>query len=401
MPKVLIADKLEDTVVRQLRDDGFAVIVEPKASGDELIELLKKEQPEVLLVRSTKVPAEAMAASKKLELIVRAGAGYDTINVTAASDRGIFVANCPGKNAVAVAELTMGLILALDRSIPDNIGDARAGQWNKAKYSKATGVKGRTLGIIGMGNIGRAVAARARAFDMSVIAWSRSLTQEAARQQGVTFADSPLVVAAHADIVTLHVSATPETKHIADRRFFEEMRDGAFFINTTRHSTVDEDALLWALDHKNIRAALDVLSEEPSAKVGPFSHRLATHPNVYLTHHIGASTAQAQAAIADEALNVVQTYARTGAVKNCVNIAEHSPATHALTVRHLDKVGVLAAILDECRQAGWNVQEMENLVFEGAHAACAKIRFDGETDPEVVRRIESNEDVLAVTLIDL
>ncbi len=401
MMKVLIADKVEDKVVRQLREDGFGVVVEPKVAGDELIALLKKEQPEVLLVRSTKVPADAMAASKKLELIVRAGAGYDTIDVTAASDRGIFVANCPGKNAVAVAELTMGLILSLDRRIPDNVGDARAGQWNKAEYSKATGVKGRTLGIIGMGNIGREVAVRAAAFDMSVIAWSRSLTREEARRLGITFADSPQVVAAHADIVTLHVAATPETKHIADRRFFEEMRDGAFFINTTRHSTVDEDALLWALDHKKIRAALDVFSDEPSAKVGPLSHKIAAHPNLYITHHIGASTAQAQAAIADEALRVVQSYAGTGAVQNCVNIAAHTPATHQLTVRHLDKVGVLAAILDECRNAGWNVQEMENLVFEGARAACAKIRFDGETDPEVVRRIELNTDVLAVTLIDL
>ncbi|QXD14816.1 hydroxyacid dehydrogenase [Rhodocaloribacter litoris] len=399
--KVLIADKLSPACLEALERAGHEVVDAPGLVGEALVEALRSERPEVLVVRSTKVTAEAMEASARLELIVRAGAGYDTIDVEAASSRGIFVANCPGKNAAAVAELTMGLILALDRSIPDNVLDARRGVWNKAKYAKAAGLKGRTLGVVGVGNIGREVIHRAKAFGMPVVAWSRSLTDEVAAALGVTRAESPVEVARRADIVTLHVAATPETERLADDAFFAAMRPGAFFINTTRSSVVDEVALRRALDEKGLRAALDVMSGEPAAKEGPFSHPLANHPNVYMTHHIGASTEQAQEAIAREAVRVVNTYAETGEVPNCVNIADHSPATHQLTVRHLDKVGVLAAVLDEVRKAGWNVQEMQNLVFAGARAACAYITFDGEPDEATVERIAAHPDVLAVTMIDL
>jgi len=357
--------------------------------------------PQVLVVRSTKVTADMMQACSALELIVRAGAGYDTIDVEAASDRGIFVTNCPGKNASAVAELTLGLILSLDRSIPDNVMDARAGKWNKAKYGKAEGVKGKTLGLIGLGNIGREVARRARAFDMNVIGWSRSLTDDDAASLGIKRIGSPLEVAAAADVVSLHVASTPDTRHLADGAFFDAMKPGAFFINTTRADVVDQLALTAALDAKGIRAALDVFSGEPAFKEGDFEHELASRPDVYLTHHIGASTEQAQEAIAAEAVRVILTFADTGEVPNCVNMADTTPATHQLTVRHLDKVGVLASVLEEMRTADWNIQEMENLVFSGARAASAVIRFSGEPNEAALERISSHPDVLAINMIDL
>lgn len=399
--KILIADKISATGVSRLEQAGHTVASLPKATGEALLEALRTEKPHVLMVRSTKVPAEMVEADPGLELIVRAGAGYDNIDVEAASARGIFVANCPGKNAAAVAELTMGLILALDRLIPDNVGDARAGQWNKAKFSKARGVKGLTLGVVGLGNIGQEVVRRAKAFDMDVVAWSRSLTDETAAQLGVRRLDSPEAVAAAADVVSLHVAATPETKGLAGRAFFEAMKPGAFFVNTTRGSVVDEPALRWAMDEKGVRAALDVMSNEPAGKEGPFEHPLAGHPGLYMTHHIGASTEQAQEAIADEAVRIVLVYDETGEVPNCVNLAQHTPATHLLTVRHLDRVGVLASVLDEVRRAGWNVQEMENLVFEGAKAACARIRFDGDARDEVVEQISRLDNVLAASVIAL
>ncbi len=399
--KILIADKISATGVSRLEQAGHTVASLPKATGEALLEALRTEKPHVLMVRSTKVPAEMVEADPGLELIVRAGAGYDNIDVEAASARGIFVANCPGKNAAAVAELTMGLILALDRLIPDNVGDARAGQWNKAKFSKARGVKGLTLGVVGLGNIGQEVVRRAKAFDMDVVAWSRSLTDETAAQLGVRRLDSPAAVAAAADVVSLHVAATPETKGLAGRAFFEAMKPGAFFVNTTRGSVVDEPALRWAMDEKGVRAALDVMSNEPAGKEGPFEHPLAGHPGLYMTHHIGASTEQAQEAIADEAVRIVLVYDETGEVPNCVNLAQHTPATHLLTVRHLDRVGVLASVLDEVRRAGWNVQEMENLVFEGAKAACARIRFDGDARDEVVEQISRLDNVLAASVIAL
>lgn len=397
---ILIADKLSDQGAAALVAAGHTVTERPKVTGEELLQLLRDERPHVLIVRSTRVTAEMMDADGRLELVVRAGAGYDTIDVDGASERGIFVANCPGKNAAAVAELTMGLILSLDRRIPDNVVEARSGRWNKGAFSKARGVKGLTLGIVGLGHIGREVARRARAFEMEIVAWSRSLTEAEAFRVGARRMASPVDVAREADVVTLHVAATAETRHLAGPDFFEAMKPGAFFINTTRGSVVDEEALRRALDEKPIRAALDVIEKEPAQKEGALHHPLAAHPRVYLTHHIGASTEQAQEAIAEEAVRIVRTYGETGDVPNCVNLERHSPATYLLTVRHLDRVGVLAGVLDEMRRAGWNVQEMENLVFEGAKAACARITFDGDRNDEVTERIERLEHVLAVSLIE-
>ncbi|MFQ5571463.1 MAG: NAD(P)-dependent oxidoreductase [Rhodothermales bacterium] len=399
--KVLIADKLPESGVAALEAAGHTVVMQPKLSGDTLVEALRDGAPQALVVRSTKVTSAMMDANENLELIVRAGAGYDTIDVEGASRRGVFVANCPGKNAVAVAELAVGLILALDRNIPDNVIDARAGRWNKAGYAKALGLKGRTLGVVGVGSIGREVIRRAHALEMPVVAWSRSLTDTRAQALGVERKSSPVDVAAAADVITLHVASTPATRHLADRAFFEAMKPGAFFVNTTRGPVVDEAALLWAMEEKGIRAALDVFEGEPSYKEGAFEHPLAQHRQVYITHHIGASTQQAQDATAAEAVRVITTYEESGHASNCINMADHSPATHLLTVRHLDKVGVLAAVLDEVRKARWNVQEMENLIFSGAKAACARIRFDGEPDDEVVARINRLDNVLAASLIPL
>ncbi len=398
---VLVADTIAQVGIDALERAGHEAIVRPGLSGDALPEALSEYAPQALVVRSTRVPAEALDASPPLGLVVRAGAGYDTIDVRGASERGIFVANCPGKNSVAVAELTMGLILALDRRIADNVAEARAGRWNKKKYARAEGLKGRRLGVVGVGSIGTAVIERAKAFDMNVIAWSRSLTPDAAERLGVGRRGDPREVAADADVVTLHVAATPDTERLADRAFFEAMPEGAVFVNTSRASVVDEAALAWAVDAKNLRVGLDVVAGEPAQKEADFEHPLARHPNVYVTHHIGASTQQAQNATAEEAARVVNTYDETGAVPNCVNLAKQTPATHQITVRHRDKVGVLAAVLDEMRGAGWNIQEMDNLIFEGAQAASAGIRFDGEMDEAVIKRIEALDDVFAVTLIEL
>lgn len=399
--KILVADNIADAGLTALKEAGHDVVSQPSLSGEALVETLQTEQPAVLIVRSTKVRADALEASPKLTLIVRAGAGYDTIDVAGASDRGIFVANCPGKNSVAVAELVMGLIIAMDRRIPDNVIEARAGHWNKKTYAKAQGLKGRTLGVIGLGNIGSEVVERAKSFGLNIVAWSRSLTPEKAEALGIEYRDIPRDVAVDADIVTLHVASTPETKHLADRNFFEAMPDGALFINTTRSAVVDEEALAWALDNKGIFAALDVLEGEPSYKEGDFDHPLAGHPNLYITHHIGASTQQAQDATALEAARVVTTFDKTGDVPNCVNLATQTQATYQITVRHRDKVGVLARVLDEMRRAEWNVQEMDNQIFEGAKAAVANIRFDGSLDGDTVERIEAQEDVFAVSVIEL
>ena len=398
---ILIADAFSENGLDRLRDAGHTVVYEPGLKGEALTEALRAHGPSVLVVRSTKVTAEDLDASVGLELIVRAGAGYDTIDVEGASRRGIYVANCPGKNAAAVAELAFGLILALDRRIPDNVQEARAGQWNKAAFTKAQGVRGQTLGLLGMGNIGQEMVTRAKAFGMPVVAWSRSLSDEDAAALGITRAATPLDVARQADVVSVHVASTPQTKHLVDADFLAAMRTGAALINTARDAVVDEDALAKALDEKGLRVATDVPAGEPAGKEEAWTHPLADHPRFYITHHIGASTEQATEAIGDEAVRVVLAFAETGRVPNCVNLAEQTPATHLLTVRHRDKVGVLAGVLDEMREAGWNIQEMENLIFAGAEAACARIRFDGEPDDATLGRIAAQPDVLNATAIAL
>ena len=300
-----------------------------------------------------------------------------------------------------MAELAFGLILALDRRIPDNVSEARAGRWNKKRFSSARGLKGQTLGLLGMGNIGQEMVTRAKAFGMPVVAWSRSLTDEGAAELGIRRAADPGEVAEAADIVSIHVAATADTKNLVDALFVEKMKPGAFLINTSRASVADEAALQRGIDEKSIRVATDVPTGEPADKEGAWVHPLVDHEGFYVTHHIGASTDEATEAIGQEAARVVLTYAETGRVPHCVNLAEQSPATHLLTVRHRDKVGVLAGVLDALRQAEWNVQEMENLIFAGAEAACARIRFNGEPNDETLAAIQAHPEVLNATILAL
>ena len=396
---VLVADAFSADAQARLADAGLMVIDRPGLSGEDLTTALAEHGPQVLIVRSTKVSAEAMDAARGLELIVRAGAGVDTIDVAGASERGIFVANCPGKNAAAVAELAFGLLLALDRRIPDNVIAAREGRWDKKGFSSARGLRGRTLGVLGLGNIGREVITRARAFGMPVVAWSRSLTAEAAAALGVAHAATPLDLARRSDAVSVHVASTPETRHLVDADFLAAMPDGSTLLNTSRAEVVDEEAVAEAVRAGRIRYATDVPAGEPQAKTGDFAHPLADA--AYITHHVGASTDEATEAIGQEAARVILAYAETGRVDNGVNLAAQTPATHLLTVRHLDRVGVLAGVLGEIREAGWNVQEMENLVFEGAEAACARLRIEGDPDEATLDRIRAVDHVLNATAIAL
>src|SRR5437588_7121579 len=244
--KVLIADKFEQSGRDGLQALGCEISFQPDLKDEALVAAIGKEQPDVLVVRGTKV-SEPMLAAGPLKLVMRAGAGYNTIDVAAASRRGIYVANCPGKNSIAVAELAFALILALDRRIADNVIALRAGEWNKKEFSKARGLFGRTLGLVGLGKIGQEMIPRARAFGMPVVAWSRSLTPEKAEKLGVERMNSPLDVARASDIVSVHVALKPDTKMMINETFFAAMNDGAYFINTSRGDVVDQTALVEAI----------------------------------------------------------------------------------------------------------------------------------------------------------
>jgi D-3-phosphoglycerate dehydrogenase len=399
--RVLIADAFEQSGRDTLHAMGCEVRFDPKLKDEALAAAVEEFRPDVLVVRSTKVPETVLAAGA-LKLVVRAGAGYNTIDVAAASRRGIYVSNCPGKNSIAVAELAFGLILALDRQIADNVIALRRGEWNKSGFSKARGLFGRTLGLIGLGQIGREVALRAGAFGLPVVAWSRSLTADVARLLGVQRMDSPTEVARAADIVSVHVALNAQTRGLIDAAFFAAMRPGAYFINTARAEVVDQAALAHAVEEKGIRAGLDVFASEPAGGAGEFADGIVNLPGVYGTHHIGGSTEQAQEAIAAETVRIIRTFFQTGQVPNVVNLARTTPAICALVVRHLDRPGVLAGVLDAIRAAEINVQEMENIIFEGAQAAVARIHLETSPGPEVIARIRaSSPHILEVSLINL
>lgn len=404
--KVLVADKFEQSGLDGLAGIGCEVTYQPDAKDAALVEAVRATGAAVLVVRSTQV-TDAVLDAGALSLIVRAGAGVNTIDVAGASRRGIYVSNCPGKNAVAVAELAMGLMLSLDRRIPDNVADLRAGVWNKKEYSKARGLAGRTLGLLGFGNIGQEVAVRARAFGMSVKAWTRRLAcdaVEAARvadAYGVTVVGSPAEAVAGADVVSVHLALTKDTRGIVGADLLAHLKPGASFINTARAEVVDQAALAAAVKERGIRAGLDVFAGEPAGAAGTFADDIVHLPGVYGTHHIGASTDQAQDAIAAETVRIVRTFKDTGRVPNVVNLARSTPATHMLVVRHRDRPGVLAHVFAELRAAHLNVQETENVVFEGAEAAVARINVDGAPAGSTLDGVRAHADILDVQLVSL
>jgi D-3-phosphoglycerate dehydrogenase len=400
--KVLIADKFEKVGIDGLKELGCTVVSQPEVKADGLAALIRETDPHILIVRSKKVGAEALSAGTALTLVIRAGAGIDTIDVATASSRGIFVSNCPGKNSIAVAELVLGLLLACDRRIPDQVADLRLGRWNKGEYSKARGLYGRRLGIVGLGQIGREVATRARAFGMRVIAWSRSLTHEEADALGLVYAQTPLEVAHHADAVTINVAANAETKHLVNAEFLAAMRPGAYLINTSRGSVVDEAALARAIEEKQIRAGLDVFQNEPAGGIGEFANRIVQAPGVYGTHHVGASTDQAQVAIAHEVIRIVQAFRDTGEVPNVVNRLARSSATHVLSIRHRNRPGVLAHVFGVLAGAEINVEEVENIIYHGAQATLARIHLDGVPTNGALDRIRTgNQDIISVELSEI
>jgi len=399
--KVLIADKFEQSGRDGLQALGCEITYQPDLKDDALVAAIQNEVPDVLVVRGTKV-TESMLEAGPVKLVVRAGAGYNTIDVSAASKRGIYVSNCPGKNSIAVAELAFALILALDRRIADNVVTLRRGEWNKKEFSKARGLFGRTLGLIGVGKIGQEMIPRARAFGMPVVAWSRSLTAERAAALGIELKTTAKEVAAASDVVSVHLALNPETRNFVDADIFNAMRVGSYFINTARGEVVDQQALVAAMKNRSIRAGLDVYAVEPTSSAGEFHDEIVKEEGLYGTHHIGASTDQAQEAIAAETVRIVKEFKETGKVPNVVNLARQTPATHRLVVRHLDRPGVLAGVLDAIKAEQINVQEMENIVFDGAAAAVARINLDNAPTKETLNKLRANNsNIIELDLLEL
>ena len=403
--KVLIADKFEQSGIDGLKAAGCDVLYQPDLKDDTLTEALKHTSADVLVVRSTAVTGP-MLESGSLSLVVRAGAGYNTIDVGTASKRGIYVSNCPGKNAIAVAELAFALLLSLDRRVPDNVADLRAGTWNKKEYSKARGLYGRTLGLLGYGNIGQEMARRAHAFGMPIVVWSRRFAtgkdRIADQPIPMELAQSPAEVAERSDVLSVHLALNADTRGLVNASVLDRLKPGSYFVNTARGEVVDHTALESAVRDRGIRVGLDVFAHEPPGATGAFSDPLVALPNVYGTHHIGASTDQAQDAIAAETVRIIASYKDTGKVPNVVNLAKKTPATHMLVVRHRDRPGVLAHVFEHLRHGNINVQETENVIFDGAQAAVARINLDGAPSDTLLAAMQGgNADILDLHLVTI
>jgi D-3-phosphoglycerate dehydrogenase len=398
--RVLVADRLSESSLDEMRTLGVEVSYEPELVASELPGRLSGVN--VLVVRGTAVSKDAFDAGSALNLVIRAGAGVKNIDVATASERGIYVANCPGKNASAVAELTFTLIGCLDRRVPDAVASLRAGRWEKNEFARAIGLRGRSLGILGLGHVGRAEAKIAQAYGMPCFAWSRSLTSAKAAELGVTRVASPIELAKVADIFSVHLELTERTRGIVDRKVLSQLKPGAFFVNTARDELVDYEALRELIPQKNLRVGLDVLPSEPETRDGAYRHPILETGLVYAVPHLGASTDEAQIAIANETVRILRSFLTKGEVPNVVNIAESSWSRYQLVVRHVDQVGALANVLGVLKRHGINVQELDNTVFEGARAACAKIRLSSRPSDACLSEIMAfSGEVLHVDLVTL
>lgn len=400
--RLLVADKIYRPPLEELSILGVDVVHNPSLTADDLPDAAKDAA--ILVVRSTQVTRAAIQASPQLSLIVRAGAGVNTIDVTAASELGVYVANCPGRNGAAVAELALGLVLALDRRLLDATESLREGRWEKSRFAAAPGILGRRIGIAGFGAIGKLVAKRAKAFGMEVHAWSRSLSPGKAQQAGVKHCASLLELARSVDVLSLHMPLNEGTRHIVDKRILEALPDDAILINTARAEVMDYGALREVLQHKPLRVGLDVLDGAPKDGDGSIDPAIFTDTGegmVYGTPHIGASTEQAQRAIAHEVGEIIRAFLTEEEVPNVVNVCRNTPARWALVLRARDEVGVLANVLNVIKRHGLNIEEIANTVFEGAAAACTKLRLSGRPGEDCLNEIRAFDEVLHVDVVQL
>lgn len=397
--RLLLADPIEVEPLEELRILGVKVESRPELTADTLAAALPGVG--ILVVRGTEVTREAMQSAPELNLIVRAGSGTGAVDVTAASERGIYVANCPGQSAASVAELVMGMIVALDRRLVESTNALKQGTFDKARFAREEGLFGRRIGIAGLGSVGREVLPRARAFGMRPTAFSKSLTPGRAARVEVGYAQSLERLAAMSDIFTVHLPLNPQTKGIISRGVLSSLPDGAIFINTSRADVVDMDALADLTEKKGLRVGLDVFPGEPREKSDAFNAPILAAKHAVFSPHIGASTRQAQRAVAEDVARIVRSFLTEEDVPNVVNVCATSPARFVIVLRQHDKVGALANALAVFKRHEINIEEISNTVFDGARATCTKLRVSGRPSEACLKEIRAFDEVLHVDVIPM
>ncbi|MEQ1869394.1 MAG: phosphoglycerate dehydrogenase [Vicinamibacterales bacterium] len=316
--KIVVSDELPASALEILRAEGWQVDAKSGRPPAELAAALA--DADALIVRSaTKVTKDLLAAAPKLRIIGRAGAGVDNIDMPTTNGRGILVVNAPGANSISVAEHAVGLMLSLARPVPAADQAMKAGKWEKKKFAGFE-LKGKTLGIAGLGRIGQEVAQRARSFGMRILAHDPFISRELAAGLGVELMTLDELCMA-SDYMTLHLPSTPDTKHIFNDARFAKVKKGIRLINTARGELIDEAALLRALEAGLVGGAgLDVFEKEP-----PVEWALAQHPKVVATPHIAASTEEAQEMVGTDTANAVRDFLKLGIVRNAVNFPSVHP----------------------------------------------------------------------------
>jgi D-3-phosphoglycerate dehydrogenase len=312
--KIFVADDVSESGLGPLRSSGFTVEKRPGLAPAELQAALK--DCEGLIVRSeTKVTADLLEAAQRLRVIGRAGVGVDNIDVSAATIRGVVVMNAPDGNTITTAEHTIAMLISLARSIPQASSSLKSGHWDRKKFVGVE-LQGKTLGIVGLGRIGRVVASRARAMGMFIVAYDPFIAPEQARDLEIELASLDEVYA-RADFLTVHTPLTAETRGLVDREAISKMKTGARIINCARGGLVDEDALYEAITSGAIAgAALDVFTQEPP----PSDHKLLHLEQVIVTPHLGASTKEAQEGVAFTVAEQMRDYLLTGVLRGAVNV---------------------------------------------------------------------------------
>lgn len=397
--RLLIADSIDLLPLEELRVLGIEVVSDPTLDKDTLPEALAGVG--ILVVRQTEVTAKAVEHARELNLIVRAGGGTGNIDVEAASARGIYVANCPGKNAVAAAELAMAMALALDRRIVDANRDLAAGRWERASYGGESGMLGRHIGIAGLGAVGREVLTRARAFGMRPHVASRGLSAAKAQKLDVAYAPSLERLAAVSDVLTIHLPLNPQTRGCISRLVLEALPHEAIVVNTARAELFDLDALLDLAPKKGLRLGLDAFPNEPKDASASYKTAFAGMKDVICTPHIAGATRQAQRAIADEVTRVVRSFLTEEDVPNVINVCAASPARYVVVLRQLDKVGALANTLAILKRHDINIEEISNTVFDGAKATCTKLRVSGRPTEACLKEIAAFPETLRVDVVPM
>ncbi len=344
--RVLVADAISEEGVKVLRETpGFEVTVRTGMSPDDLRRVIGDY--EGLIVRSaTKVPADALAEPGRLRVIGRAGTGVDNIDLEAATKAGVVVMNTPGGNSVAAAELTIAHLTALARNVSQANADLRDGKWERKKYIGAE-LDGKTIGVVGLGRIGREVARRAQGLRMKVLGYDPFVSSQMANDFGIEYADLDDLLA-RSDIISLHVPRTDETRHMIDAAAIKKMKPGARIINCARGGLIDEAALLEALESGHLSgAALDVFETEP-----PTDLSLVKHPRVVATPHLGASTREAQVRVGTEIADKIKNYLMDGVILDAVNFPSLDRDAYAVVGPVMDLAERLGSFLSQTAEGG-------------------------------------------------